>query len=98
MLYGIPTIYDAETIQSADIINNVNESGFVVIKNVLISEFITKAKNELFEAIHKETEYHRTTDYKDHGMVMICPMYGGAFIDLLDVEKLINPFNVVMGD
>jgi ectoine hydroxylase-related dioxygenase (phytanoyl-CoA dioxygenase family) len=77
---------------------DIATQGYAIIENVLSPEFIAKAKAELEIAIAKEEEYHKTNQYSDFGMVLLCSLYGGSFIDLFDNEKLTAPFNAVMGD
>lgn len=98
MSFGIPTIFDSASVTDSQIAQNISEQGYIVIKNVLSREFIERAKKELEIAISKEVEYHQTSDYKDYGMVMLCALYGGAFIDLFDNDRLTNPFNVALGN
>ncbi len=81
-----------------EIANEIHENGYVILHDVLSPEFIARAKKELAAAIEKEVEFHKGTDFKDYGMVMICSLYGGSFIDLFDNDLLMEPFNAVLGD
>ena len=47
--------------------------------------------------MERETEYHGSRDHPDHGMVLLCSLYGGAFWDLFDNPRLTTPFNAVLG-
>ena len=75
-----------------------NELGFVIMKDVLSTAFVEHARNELEDAIEKEVEWHGTRDYNDYGMVLLCSLYGGAFLELFDNEQLMKPFNLVLGE
>jgi ectoine hydroxylase-related dioxygenase (phytanoyl-CoA dioxygenase family) len=72
--------------------------GYAIVENVLSPGFVAKAKAELEIAIKQEVEYHKTNQYSDFGMVLLCSLYGGAFIELFDNDNLTEPFNAVLGD
>jgi len=72
--------------------------GYAIVEDILSPAFIVRAKAELELAIKKEVEYHKTNQYADFGMVLLCSLYGGAFIELFDNNKLIDAFNAVLGD
>ena len=77
---------------------DIMTQGYAIVENVLSPEFVAKAKAELEVAIKKEVAYHQTNQYSDFGMVLLCSLYGGAFIELFDNNKLTEPFNTVLGD
>lgn len=79
-------------------VQNIKTQGYDIVENVLSPEFIDKAKHELMQAIDKEASYHGGTQYKDYGMVLLCSLYGGAFIELFDNALLNQCFNSVMGN
>jgi ectoine hydroxylase-related dioxygenase (phytanoyl-CoA dioxygenase family) len=72
--------------------------GYAIVEDILSPAFMVRAKAELELAIKKEVEYHKTNQYADFGMVLLCSLYGGAFIELFDNNKLIDAFNAVLGD
>ncbi len=71
--------------------------GWALIDGVLDRDFVTRAKSELEAAIEAEVAWHGTRDYPDYGMVLLCSRYGGAFIELFDNPRLIEPFEAVLG-
>lgn len=77
---------------------DIASQGYAILENVLSPKFVEKAKEELAIAIEKEVAYHKTKQYADYGMVLLCSLYGGSFIDLFDNDKLTAPFNAVLGD
>jgi ectoine hydroxylase-related dioxygenase (phytanoyl-CoA dioxygenase family) len=79
-----------------EIVAAIGEHGFIVVPNVLTSDFITRAKRELEQAIERDAEWHGTKDYSDYGMVLCCSLYGGSFIDLFDNRALMAPFEAVL--
>lgn len=72
--------------------------GYAIVEDILSPEFVLRAKAELELAIIKEVAYHKTNQYSDFGMVLLCSLYGGAFIELFDNDKLTGAFNAVLGD
>ena len=83
---------------SADVIRAaIANDGCVVIPGVLSPEYVARAKLDLGTAIEREAEYHGGTAYTDYGMVLVCSIYGGAFLELFDQPKLLVPFDTVLG-
>ncbi|MBN8664017.1 MAG: phytanoyl-CoA dioxygenase family protein [Chitinophagales bacterium] len=82
----------------ARFVEEMHTQGYSIVPDVLSPEFIQKAKTELMQAIDKEAAYHGGTGYKDYGMVLLCSLYGGSFIELFDNELLNTCFNAVLGD
>jgi ectoine hydroxylase-related dioxygenase (phytanoyl-CoA dioxygenase family) len=73
-------------------------NGYDIIENVFTKEFVDKAKAELEIAIEKEVDYHGTENYADYGMVLLCPLYGGTFIDIFNFPLLIQPMEAILGE
>jgi ectoine hydroxylase-related dioxygenase (phytanoyl-CoA dioxygenase family) len=71
--------------------------GYTIVENVLSDDFVRQAKAELQAALEKEVAYHGSANYSDYGMVLLCSLYGGAFLQLFDNDKLLEPFNQVLG-
>ncbi|MEO9967593.1 MAG: phytanoyl-CoA dioxygenase family protein [Reichenbachiella sp.] len=78
-------------------VNEFNETGSVIIENVLEGSFIERIKEELKLALEKEVQYHGTTDYSFYGYVLVNAKYGGAFLELFDNEKIVKPINAILG-
>ena len=81
-----------------EFLKEFNTSGFVIIDNVLNKDFIKTATEELEEAIAKEVEYMGTKDYKFYGYVLSNAKYGGAFWKMLDMDSVIKPIDLIMGN
>lgn len=84
--------------QLNDFANQINTEGYVIVPDVLDSDFIMNAKIALSKAIDSEATLHGGTTYKDYGMVMLCSLYDKIFIDLFDNPRLTGVFNAVLGD
>lgn len=72
--------------------------GYVILSDVLDAGFIARAKEELSRAVAAEVGRYGPRAEKDYGMVMLCSLYGGSFLSLFDNERLMAPFNAVMGE
>ena len=79
-------------------IEELKKGGCTIIKNMVAKPLLSRLKNELQAAIDKEAAFHGTTNYRDYGMLLACPMYGGAFLELLETKGLFDPVNAVLGE
>jgi hypothetical protein len=77
--------------------SQIRNDGFYLMHNVLDKKDVAQLRYETEAAINKEAAYHGTTAYRDYGVVQACPMYGGAFLSVLENRELMEPFNKVMG-
>jgi ectoine hydroxylase-related dioxygenase (phytanoyl-CoA dioxygenase family) len=76
----------------------IETDGYVILRDVLSPSFIARAKQELIQAIAAESGRYGPRAERDYGMVMLCALHGGSFLDLFDNERLLAPFNAVLGD
>ena len=72
--------------------------GCLVVRDVLAPAFVERAKRELMSAIESDSRTYGARAQRDYAMVMLCALYGGSFLDLFDNERLMDPFNAVLGD
>lgn len=82
---------------ATDISTALDRDGYVILPGILSDDFVDRARSELEVAIEKEAAYHGGRDYPDYGMVLLCALYGGAFLDLFDNEALLEPFESGLG-
>jgi ectoine hydroxylase-related dioxygenase (phytanoyl-CoA dioxygenase family) len=75
----------------------LHKDGYCIVDNVFTAGFVQKAKAELVTAIQKEVDYHGTTEYSDYGMVLLCSLYGGSFIELFSNQLLIDCIETALG-
>lgn len=75
----------------------IERDGYAVVTDVLDPGFVARARTELEGAIKAEVAYHGGTEYADYGMVLLCSIYGGTFIELLSNERLLSGFESVLG-
>jgi len=76
----------------------IAEEGSIVVPGLLSDDFIQRCKSELEGAMAKETEYHGGEDHQNHGMVLLCSLYGGTFIELFENTELMAHFNAILGN
>lgn len=93
------TRFQASDLPSQAVISEVIHSeGTLLVENVLTPDFISAYKKDLSFAIedhHKKWGHHSP---KEYGMVLMCSLYDGAMIELLNDEILWKPFNSVLGE
>ena len=85
------------SVERFDIAPLIERDGYAIVEGVLDPDYCVRAKAELAAAIDREAEYHGSRDYGDYGMVLLCALYGGAFVELLDNERLLAGFEDVLG-
>jgi ectoine hydroxylase-related dioxygenase (phytanoyl-CoA dioxygenase family) len=72
--------------------------GYLILPGILEPSFVARAKRELVQAIDRDTGRYGPRAERDYGMVMLCALHGGSFLDLFDNDRLLAPFNAVLGD
>jgi len=85
-------------IKKEDFLDAINIQGFAIVEDMLTSHFCEQLVHELEAAIESEAVFHGTKEYKDYGMLLACPIYGGQFLKLVDNEALMKPFDWILGD
>lgn len=78
--------------------HHIKEYGYIVVEDVIEDKLITASKIDLVNGIEKESAFHGSTSFKDYGMLLCCPIYGGSFIKLAEHKELMRPFDWILGD
>ena len=81
-----------------EIRRGIASDGYVILPDILDPAFIERARRELEQAIAIDTGRYGPRAERDYGMVMLCALHGGSFLDLLDNDRLVVPFSAVLGD
>ena len=81
-----------------EIRTRIATDGFVVLPDVLDRAFVERSRIELEQAIAADTGRYGPRAERDYGMVMLCALHGGTFLDLFDNNRLVEPFSAVLGD
>src|SRR4051812_40974837 len=89
---------DISDYNRVEFVKAIKAEGFCIVENVIAEPELSALKASAQNAIEKEAAYHGNTSYRDYGVVQACPMYGGAFLNLLENKTFIEPFNDVMGE
>ncbi|HVZ22476.1 MAG TPA: phytanoyl-CoA dioxygenase family protein [Vicinamibacterales bacterium] len=76
----------------------IDEDGYIVLDDVLSPAFVERAKRELTAAIECDSRKYGAAAARDYAMVMLCALYGGPFLELFEIDRLVEPFNAVLGD
>ncbi|GIV35084.1 MAG: hypothetical protein KatS3mg031_2619 [Chitinophagales bacterium] len=79
-------------------LTQIQQQGYYISPRLFSDSFINRLKAELERAIAAEAAFHKTTRYREYGMLLACPLYGGAFLELLHYDSLIEPFNWALGE
>ena len=85
-------------LDGAHFVEEFESKGCVLICDVLDDELIERSRAGVEKAIGAETRYHGTEDYPDYGTVQCCALYDQVFIDVLSLNPLMAPFNLILGD
>jgi ectoine hydroxylase-related dioxygenase (phytanoyl-CoA dioxygenase family) len=73
--------------------------GFAILPHVIHAELLQPLKRDLEGAIAKESQYQqRTSAQIDSGMVLLCSLYPGELIRILELGSLIEPFEWILGE
>lgn len=80
-------------------IHQIQSSGYAIIPGILPPQILGRIKRDLEAAIEKEEEYRLANKVASHyGMVLLCSLYGGSLVEVLDSESLMQPFEWVLGE
>jgi len=82
----------------AEFLTAIEDQGYAIVENMISRDYCKKVIPELEAAIEKEAAFHGTKEYKDYATLLACPIYGGSFLELADNQKLMEPFNWLLGD
>ena len=76
----------------------IEVDGYVILPDILEASFVARAKRELAQAITADSNRYGPRAERDYGMVMLCALHGGSFLELFENDRLLAPFNAVLGD
>ena len=78
--------------------SRIEADGYVILPDVLDPAFVARARRELAHAIEVDSGRYGPRAERDYGMVMLCALHGGSFLDLFENDRVLAPFNAVLGD
>ena len=76
----------------------IHEEGYCIVENVFSPEFTKQTRVELEAAIEKEVAYHGGSEYSDYGMVLLCSLYGGNFLELFNNKTFTDCIEAAVGE
>jgi hypothetical protein len=77
----------------------IERNGYAILPGILPPEMLGSIKRDLEAAIEKEEDYRVASKVASHhGMVLLCSLYGGKLVEVLDLETLMQPFEWILGD
>ncbi len=87
-----------KNLDAKNFLEQIDKQGYFLSDRLFDDGFISELKSQLEVAIESEAKFHGSRNYKDYGMLLACPVYGGKFLDLLMNQNFIEPFNWALGD
>lgn len=92
-------VFDANVLPDDETVRNILlEEGILLVTGVLSPAYLKRVTPVLEAAIVKEAAYHGGTNNADYGMVLVCSLYGDAFLEVFDNRALMRPFEAVLGE
>jgi ectoine hydroxylase-related dioxygenase (phytanoyl-CoA dioxygenase family) len=78
---------------------DIDTQGFAILRDVVPGHLLASLRADLETAIQVETNLmqHRYPA-KHEGMVLLCSLYGGSLLKILEVDALLKPFEWLLGD
>lgn len=71
-----------------EILHELEVQGVSQVDGMIPMQLIESLREQSLQAVEKEIEKHGTREFNDLGRVLFAPMYGGAFLDILEVKPL----------
>jgi ectoine hydroxylase-related dioxygenase (phytanoyl-CoA dioxygenase family) len=81
----------------SEIAKELRENGLCQVDGLLPMSLIDSLRSESLAAVNLEIERQGTMEFNDLGRVLFAPMYGGAFLELLEQKPLFNILREFMG-
>lgn len=83
----------------SEFLRRIDVEGAVLLPDVIPQELLPPLKGALEGAIAQESKYNARAGAKaHHGMVLLCSLYPGALIQVLELRVLIEPFDWILGE
>lgn len=94
------TLAAAPMINSAreDFVHAIESQGYAILPNVIPQSLLGPLRSELQAAIRAEEALQQRYPAAHGGMVLLCSLYGGAMLKILELDSLIEPFEWLLGD
>jgi hypothetical protein len=81
------------------LLGEVASQGCAILPDIVPRHMLAPLRSELEAAIETEVELLQGRySEANHGMVLLCSLYGGSLLKVLDTEALLAPFEWLLGD
>jgi ectoine hydroxylase-related dioxygenase (phytanoyl-CoA dioxygenase family) len=82
-----------------EFIQAIESEGYAILNGTLPPGTLSPLKNELESAIKAEEAYRERHNAPSHfGMVLLCSLYGGQLVEVLELDSLMQPFEWLLGE
>lgn len=93
----IPSI-DHDQLSRAWFLEHLEQEGVLLVRGVIPAAQLALLKSELEVAIEQEAKFTGSKNFREYGMLVACPVYGGALLKLANHTALFQPFEWVLGE
>ncbi|MCF8275733.1 MAG: phytanoyl-CoA dioxygenase family protein [Flavobacteriales bacterium] len=66
----------------------LTEHGFSQVSDLVPPSLIDSLRNEVLKRVDDEADRMGTKEYNDYGRLLFAPVYGGPFLEILELDKL----------
>jgi ectoine hydroxylase-related dioxygenase (phytanoyl-CoA dioxygenase family) len=81
------------------VLDAIQTEGYAILTDILPSHLLQPLRTQLAAVIRAEEDMMRQRYPGLHrGMVLLCSLYDGSLLKVLDSEKLMKPFEWILGD
>ena len=79
-------------------VSSVESHGYAILHDIVPPQLLGPLRSDLEAAIKAEAELGQRYTAAHHGMVLLCSLYGGSLLKILEEEALMEPFEWLLGD
>jgi ectoine hydroxylase-related dioxygenase (phytanoyl-CoA dioxygenase family) len=87
-----------KTTDKNDFVREIESQGYVILPDVVPQPMLQSLRSELEAAIQAEDKLRQRYPGAHGGMVLLCSLYGGSLVKILEVDALMEPFEWLLGD
>jgi ectoine hydroxylase-related dioxygenase (phytanoyl-CoA dioxygenase family) len=79
-------------------VHAIESQGYAILHDVVPQSLLPALRSELEAAIQAEAKLQQRHPGAHTGMVLLCSLYGGSLVKILEMDSLIDPFEWLLGD
>lgn len=89
----------SSTIPAKDtFLREIASQGYAILPNIVPNDLLAPLRSELESAIQAEAKLRHRYPAANEGMVLLCSLYGGALVTVLELDTLLAPFECLLGN